>query len=99
MSDLGPAPTVGRVVQYSLTRTDVLRVTGRRQYSSGHPVEFEGNVVHTGEVYPMVIVRVWGDEPTSAVNGQVLLDGNDATWVTSVTQGDGEGHWWYPAHV
>lgn len=52
-----------------------------------------GNAVETGQTYPMVIVRCWGTTEESSVNGQVLLDGSDALWVTSVSQGDGPRHW------
>lgn len=33
------------------------------------------------------------------VNGQVLLDGNDALWVTSAPEGDGNGFWCWPERV
>ena len=48
-----------------------------------------GNDAREGDVHPMVITKTWGDSPTSAVNGQVLLDGNDVLWATSVCVGDG----------
>jgi len=48
-----------------------------------------GNDAQEGHTYPMLITRVWGDAPTSAVNGQVFLDGNDVLWVTSVAVGEG----------
>jgi len=40
-----------------------------------------------------VITRVWGQTEGSAVNGQVLLDGDDTLWVTSVTQGPDARQW------
>lgn len=55
-----------------------------------------GNNAEAGQVYPMVICRIWGSTPESAVNGQVLLDGNDTFWATSTTCGDGEGQWQWP---
>lgn len=55
-----------------------------------------GNPVRVGDVFPMVIVRVWGDEDTSCVNGQVFLDGNDVLWATSVRVGDGPGTYAWP---
>lgn len=58
-----------------------------------------GNQVSAGDIYPMVIVRVWGSTPESCVNGQVLLDGNDALWVTSRSQGSGEAQWAAPERV
>lgn len=47
-----------------------------------------GNEVKEGDVFPMLITRVWGSDPTSAVNGQAYLDGNDVLWVTSAQVGD-----------
>lgn len=48
-----------------------------------------GNEVHEGDVFPMLIVKCWGSTETSAVNGQVFLDGNDVLWATSVCVGTG----------
>lgn len=44
-----------------------------------------GNPVCEGQVFPASIVAVWGESPDSAVNLQVLLDGNDVLWVKSTT--------------
>lgn len=55
-----------------------------------------GNTVDEGDVYPLVITRVCGNEPSSAVNGQVLLDGNDTYWATSVSVGEGTRHFQWP---
>ena len=55
-----------------------------------------GNSVTPGEVYPMVITRVWSD---TTVNGQVLLDGNDTLWATSATEGAGPHEWHWPPRV
>jgi hypothetical protein len=56
-----------------------------------------GNLVSVGDEFPMVIVRVWGDAPESAVNGQVLLDGCDVYWATSRVCGDARGMWRWPS--
>ena len=48
-----------------------------------------GNAAHEGDTFPMLITKVWGDTPTSAVNGQAFLDGNDVLWVTSASVGEG----------
>jgi hypothetical protein len=48
-----------------------------------------GNGVAVGDTFPMLITRVWGNTPTSAVNGQVFLDGTDVLWATSVCVGEG----------
>ena len=55
-----------------------------------------GNDVSAGQVYPMVICRTWGTTPESAVNGQVLLDGNDTFWATSRICGEQQGNWAWP---
>lgn len=48
-----------------------------------------GNLVAEGDTFPMMITRVWGDTPSSAVNGQAYLDGTDALWVTGACVGEG----------
>lgn len=93
-------PTPGRVVEYTLTEQDAEQIMRRRNDAkaalaagtvgnTGFVLHF-GNDVAAGETYPLVITRAWGDKADSAVNGQVLLDGNDTLWVTSVSQGEGE---------
>jgi len=56
-----------------------------------------GNDVKEGDVFPMLIVRVWGTDPSSSVNGQVYLDGNDVYWATSRSCGDQSGQWVWPS--
>lgn len=56
-----------------------------------------GNEVKEGDTFPMLIVRVWGQSPESAVNGQVFLDGNDVFWATSVCVGDGARTFSWPS--
>ena len=65
---------------------------------TGH-VEHTGNSVAAGEVYPAVVVRVFGDSPNGACNLQVLLDGNDTYWATSRAGGDGPCQWSWPPRV
>lgn len=102
-------PSAGRIVHYTLSEQDAEAINQRRADSrdsqiastrSGAVVH-SGNAVTSGDVFPLVITRVWADEPTedTAINGQVLLDGNDTLWVTSVQQGDGARHWREPARV
>ena len=86
-------PTQGRIVAYKLTAHDADTINKRR--TDLHASEFAqqntggqchvGNGVTAGDVYPLVITRVWSPLPGGAVNGQVLLDGNDTLWVTSRT--------------
>lgn len=56
-----------------------------------------GNEAKEGDVRPMLIVQTWGDTPTSCVNGQVFLDGNDVLWATSVSVGEGPRTWSWPS--
>ncbi len=58
-----------------------------------------GNEVSEGDTFPMIITRVWGDTPTSAVNGQVFLDSNDVFWATSRMVGDRPGTFSWPIRV
>ncbi len=58
-----------------------------------------GNDVAEGDTFPMLIVRAWGNTPTSAVNGQVFLDGNDVFWATSRTVGDQPGTFSWPTRT
>jgi hypothetical protein len=97
-------PTIGRIVHYYLSDQDAAQINKRRADASAHLAEHRenGNVVHMGntvqggDVYPLAITRTWGG---AAVNGQVLLDGSDTLWVTSVTEGDGQRNWFWPPRV
>lgn len=85
-------PTIGRIVHYTLAETDVAAIKARRAAAGEHL----GNDVEAGQVYPAMIVRVWGDQPTSACNLQVYLDGRDVEWVTSRCVGEGPFHFAWP---
>lgn len=93
------APTIGRTVHYALTATDAARIRAQRAQDRVLPGTPQGNTAHEGTVYPAIIVRVW---PGGLVNVQVLLDGPDTLWVTSVTEGEHAegtveaGHWAWP---
>lgn len=95
-------PTVGRIVQYKLTKYDAEAVNKRRtdaiENGAAHQatgfVAHTGNSVDAGDVYPMLVVRVWSSG--GSVNGQVFLDGNDSLWVTSATEGTSERQWHWP---
>lgn len=87
----------GDIVIYQLSEDDAKMVNDRRVDGAGHGYGWPagaqahaGNTVRAGEEYPMVVVRVWGQ---TGVNGQVLLDGSDTLWVTSVGPGDGPGQY------
>ena len=62
---------------------------------TGH-IAHVGNRAEEGQVYPATIVRVWGENPDSAVNLQVQLDGTDTFWATSRSVGEGPGHFAWP---
>jgi hypothetical protein len=106
---IGPIPTIGRIVHYTLSDQDADTINGRRKQALDHVIAHReradgsvihyGNAVAEGDVYPMTIVRVWGDRPEAAVNGQVHLDGNDLLWVTSVQVGTGPRTWAWPVMV
>lgn len=91
-----PAPSVGRIVHYRLSDSDAATINARRADLPSS----RGNTVAEGDAFPAVIVRVW---PQDRVNLQVLLDGNDAHWATSVDFAD-EGSalprtWSWPPRV
>lgn len=99
-------PTVGRIVHYRLSEQDAEAINRRRadavrnrqgiaDAAAGY-VAHSGNAASEGDVYPMIVVRAWGGEADSHVNGQVMLDGNDTLWVTSVTAGDGPRSFFWP---
>lgn len=93
-------PSIGRIVLYILSESDAdVIMNQRRVQPQSHVGDAKGNPVKAGDVFPMMITRVWGDTPESAVQGQVFLDGNDTLWVTSVMQGDGERQWHQPGRV
>lgn len=88
------APAIGRIVHYTLSDDDARRIGHQRSLGS-----LQGNGVRAGEVYPMLITRVWDSgkpNPDAAVNGQVLLDGSDSLWVTSVKVGEGPRTYAWP---
>lgn len=95
-------PSVGRIVHYRLTAQDADQINRRRPIGpqDGHgKVVHVGNPVSEGDVFPLIVTRVWGASEGSAVNGQVLLDGNDSLWVTSAVEGDGPRQWFAPPRV
>lgn len=102
-------PTIGRIVSYTLSEQDAEAINRRRKdarklNAAGVTLASQnlgaqihtGNSVTEGDVYPLIITRVWGADATSPINGQLLLDGNDVLWVTSVPQGTGPRTWAWP---
>lgn len=101
----GPAPTIGRIVHYRLSKQDAAEINRRRQRYADAPDQSwgflapVGNHAAAGQVFPADIVRVFGDSPKSAANLQVKLDGTDVLWVTSRTCGDEDGQWSWPGRA
>ena len=107
-------PSIGRIVHYRLSAEEAAqinrsRTTGRSiaermkmtpipAWPAGAQAHL-GNGVKEGDTFPMLIVQVWGDTPSSAVNGQVFLDGNDVLWATSVAVGDGPRTFSWPTRA
>ena len=99
-------PSIGRIVIYKLSELDAFNIewrrTHHRPFLNGANAREAGSYVIAGEEVPLVIVRVWEDEfgpGMPGVNGQALLDGDDALWVTSAGEGDGPGQWHWPPRV
>lgn len=99
-------PTIGRIVHYVMSQWTADAINNRRksQFSVEHHKEApiahvqatRGNAIEVGRKYPAMIVAVWGELPTSCVNLQVFLDGNDQEWVTSLSVGKSPGCYEWP---
>lgn len=106
-------PSIGRIVHYTLTEADAEAINRRRAdydaHRRSHPHPHEpgqhpatghighvGNHAAEGDVCAATIVRTFDGH---AANLQVHLDGNDAYWATSRTEGDGPGFWRWPDRV
>lgn len=99
------APSIGRIVHYTLSAQDVDTIACRRSASGRYLAEhlesvqiLVGNPVREGDVFPMMIVRVW-EASMPLVQGQVFLDGSDTLWVTSITEGTEPGTYAWPPRV
>lgn len=103
--------SIGRIVHYKLTEKDVEQISRRRttgqsiakRISEGTwPLGSQahiGNPHHAGQVLPLIVIVVWPNEygpDYDGINGQVLLDGNDTLWVTSIKEGPNNGEWQWP---
>lgn len=67
-------PTLGRIVLYVLSASDVAEI---RRLRDAVPL---GNPVEPGQAYPAQVVRVFSE---NCINLQVFLDGRDSFWATS----------------
>ena len=93
--------TIGRIVLYRLNARDAVDITDQRRTSNAHAALLRGNPVKEGDVFPLLVTKTWqdSDDKTQSVNGQVMLDGNDTQWVTSVHEGTEPGEWSWPPRV
>lgn len=101
-------PAIGRIVHLRLPAACAEQINKARQchadtddrgmVASTGAVLRQGNTVSEGDEYPLVITRVWTGDHAS-VNGQVLLDGNDTLWATSVVEGTEPGTWHWPERI
>lgn len=101
-------PTIGRIVHYTLNAADADAINRRRgdavasrsaEARTG-AVLHHGNSASEGDVYPAMVVRVFGSGTTA--NLQVFLDGNDSYWATSrreAEEGESGGFWVWPPRV
>lgn len=95
--------TIGRIVHYVLNDNDVSSIKAVHERDrAAHGVHAGGlNVPSSGDVYPAVVVRVWGDNPTAGVNLHVMLDGALTYWATSKQTANEptRGFWHWPPRV
>lgn len=93
------APSIGRIVHYTLSEGDVASIDRDMPAYPGQSVK--RNSVQAGDVYPAIVVRVFpgGTEANGVCNLQVLLDGNCSFWATSRVEGEGESRWFWPPRV
>lgn len=101
---MSQTPSVGRIVHYKLSSLDASEINRRRyDYATDDPdrVGRSGHVAHVGtmtnegDVFPAMIVRTTEHGP-DVINLQVTLDGNDALWAPSRSQGEKPGTWHWP---
>lgn len=99
-------PTIGRIVHYRVSSHDANAINQRRAdakeklpwYHAIRPGAqvHVGNKVSEGDIFPLIITRLWGSDESSAFNGQLMLDGTDTYWVTSTHIGVKLGQCFWP---
>ena len=106
---MSQAPSIGRIVHYTLSETDAAQINKRRSDARNlngagvtlasqelGPQIHIGNPVESGQVLPAIIVGVWA---VGSVQLQVFLDGNDTFWAASVSEGEGQRNWSWPPRI
>jgi hypothetical protein len=87
-------PTLGRIVLYVLTAADAEAINASR---GDELTPQRGNRASEGQIFPSMVVAVWGDGENPAINLKVQLDGTDTYWATSRLMSDdktpGTWHW------
>lgn len=84
-------PTIGRIVHLTLS----LELSA----AINRDPAIRGNPTSAGETYPLLISRVWPAETYAdgmTINGQLMLDGPNNRWMTSVHYGDVPDCWHWP---
>lgn len=101
-----PPPTLGRIVHFTMNDqiAQIINAARKKAHADlraktsdrmAEPVR-NGNEATEGQRVAMMIVAIHSE---TLVNGQLMLDGNDSHWVTSVAQGEGAGCWSWPERV
>lgn len=84
-------PTIGRIAHITLS----LELSS----AINRDPQMRGNATSEGETYPFMITRVWPEEiyaDGATVNGQLMLDGPNNRWMTSVHYGESPDCWHWP---
>ena len=100
-------PNTGYIIKVYLSKKTIVaaQAFGTKTHTFGRVRELmAANGANTQNQLPAMIVAVWGDQPTSAVNLRIYIDGPDGTlWKTSVACGTAneagvfpEGSWNWP---
>lgn len=99
----------GRIVYYVVSESAAAEIMRRRTTSLSISERLKvlawptgaqahlGNEVKAGDIYPAMVLRVWGTSGCS--NLKVALDGSDEYWATSVSYEEdkrqGSWHWMF----
>lgn len=82
---MNPKVHLGQIVLFTITENYAKAINDQRS-KAGYATK-TGNQARAGDVYPLIVTRLWPGY--DHVNGQLLLDGNDTYWLTSVKPSTG----------